>query len=162
MILGFRSIFKKRQASSHYEALNSVCLSRGQRGVRPTVQMRQTQTAFSRVSTGDSDIPSSWEMKDEPAFKPLQGNPAFFRVRASQCPFHLRPQTQGPTQIPIAERSLLLRCLWKVGIPLSSKPGNQLAYRDDMGGTELSLSCCAEIDVPPDLRWVSQGISVIA
>ena len=29
--------------------------------------------AFSRVSTGDSDIPSSCEMKDEPAFKPLQG-----------------------------------------------------------------------------------------
>ena len=34
--------------------------------------------AFSRVSTGDSDIPSSGEMKYEPAFKPLQGKPAFF------------------------------------------------------------------------------------
>ena len=34
--------------------------------------------AFSRVSTGDSVIPSSCEMKYEPAFKPLQGNPAFF------------------------------------------------------------------------------------
>ena len=30
--------------------------------------------AFSRVSTGDSFIPSSCEMKYEPAFKPLQGN----------------------------------------------------------------------------------------
>ena len=30
------------------------------------------------VSTGDSDILSSGDMKDEPAFKPLQGNPAFF------------------------------------------------------------------------------------
>ena len=34
--------------------------------------------AFSRVSTGDSVKPSSCEMKYEPAFKPLQGNPAFF------------------------------------------------------------------------------------
>ena len=78
VILGFLSIFKKGQASSHYEALNSVCLSRGQVDVRPPVQMRQTPTALSRVSTGDSDIPSSCEMKDEPEFKPLQGNRAFF------------------------------------------------------------------------------------
>ena len=34
--------------------------------------------AFSRVSTGDPDIPSSCEMKHEPEFKPLQGNMAFF------------------------------------------------------------------------------------
>ena len=34
--------------------------------------------AFSRVSTGDSDIPASCEMKDVPAFKALQGKPAFF------------------------------------------------------------------------------------
>ena len=78
VILGFLSIFKKRQASSPYEALNSVCLSRGQRDERLPVQMRRTPTAFSRVSTGDSDMPSSCEMKDEPEFKPLQGNPAFF------------------------------------------------------------------------------------
>ena len=77
VILGFLAIFKKSVASSPYEALNSVWLSRGQRDVRPPVQMRQTTTAFSRVSTGDSDIPSSCEMKDEPEFKPLQGNRAF-------------------------------------------------------------------------------------
>ena len=35
VILGFLSIFKKSQALSPYEALNSVCLSRGQRDVRP-------------------------------------------------------------------------------------------------------------------------------
>ena len=34
--------------------------------------------AFSRVSIGVSDIPSSCEMKYEPAFKPMLGNPAFF------------------------------------------------------------------------------------
>ena len=66
VILGFLSIFKKSQASSPYEALNSMCLSRGQRDVRPPVQMRWKTMAFSRVSTGDSDIPSSCEMKDEP------------------------------------------------------------------------------------------------
>ena len=78
VIFQFLSIFKKSQASSPYEALNSVCLSRGQRDVRPSVQMRQTITAFSRFSTGDSDMPSSCEMKDVPEFKPLQGHWAFF------------------------------------------------------------------------------------
>ena len=33
--------------------------------------------SFSRVSTGDSDMPSSCEMKDKSEFKPLQGNLAF-------------------------------------------------------------------------------------
>ena len=78
VILQFLSIFKKSQASSSYEALNSVCLSRFQRDVTPPVQMRQKPMAFSRVSTGDSDMPSSCEMKDESEFKPLQGNHAFF------------------------------------------------------------------------------------
>ena len=78
VILGFLSIFKKTQESSLYEALDSVCLSRGQRDVRPPVQMRQTPTAFSRVSTVDTDMPSFCEMKDEPEFKTLQGNWAFF------------------------------------------------------------------------------------
>ena len=78
VILGFLSIFRKSKASSPFEALNSMWLSRCQRHVIPPVQMRQRPTAFSRVSTGDSDIPSSCEMKDEPEFKPLQGNRAFF------------------------------------------------------------------------------------
>ena len=111
VILGFLSVFNKSQASSPFEALNTTCLSRCQRDMRPPVQMRRGPRAFSRVSIGDSDSPSSCEMKDEPAFKPLQGNPAFFQVRASQCPFNLRQQTQGPSHIPIAEGSLLWRCL---------------------------------------------------
>ena len=78
VILGFLSIFKKSQASSPYEALNSVCLSKVQRDVKPPVQIRRIPTTFSRVSTGDSDMPSTCEMKDEPEFKPLQGNRAFF------------------------------------------------------------------------------------
>ena len=108
MALGFLSIFKKSQASSHFEALNSVFLSRCQSNVRPPVHMRRETRVFSRVSTGDSDIPSYCEMKDEPAFKPQQGNRPFFRIRASWCPFHLRPVTQGPSHIPISQGSLLL------------------------------------------------------
>ena len=154
--------FQKSQALSPLEALNTACLLRCQRDVRPPVQMRRGPRAFSRVSTGDSDIPSSCEINNEPAFKPLQGNPAFFQVRASQCPFHLRQQTQGPSHLLIAEGSLLLRCLWKVGLPLKSNPGNQLSSPDDMGCTELSSCSCAEIDVPLDLRQVSQGSSGLA
>ena len=126
VILGLLSIFKKSQASSPFEELKSAYLSMCQRDGRPPVEMRRGPRAFSRVSTGDSDISSYCEMKDELAFKPLQGNPAFFRVRASRCPFHLRKQTQGPSHIPIAEGSLLLRCFWKVGLPLPLKPANQL------------------------------------
>ena len=66
VILGFLSIFKKGQESSPYEVLNSVCISRAQRDVRAPVQIRWTPTAFSRVSTRDSDMPSSCEMEDEP------------------------------------------------------------------------------------------------
>ena len=78
VILGLVSILKKSQASLPYEAFNSVCLSRGHRDVRPPVQMTWTPTAFSRVFTGDSDMASSCEIKDELEFKPLQGNWAFF------------------------------------------------------------------------------------
>ena len=78
VILVFLSIFTKSQASSPLEPLNSAHLSKSQKDVRPSVQKRLRTMAFSMVSTGDSDIPSSCEMKDEPAFKALQGKPAFF------------------------------------------------------------------------------------
>ena len=78
VILVFLSIFTKSQALSPFEALNSEPLSKSQINVRPSVQKRLRTMAFSRVSTGYSVIPSSCEMKYEPAFKPLQGNPAFF------------------------------------------------------------------------------------
>ena len=78
VILVFLSIFTKRQASLPFEALKSSHLSNSQMDVRPSVQKWLRTMAFSRVSTGDSDIPSFCEMKDEPAFKTLQGKPAFF------------------------------------------------------------------------------------
>ena len=120
-------LFQKQYGIKYWifviETLNSVCLSRGQSDVRPPGQRRRTPTAFLRVSTGDSDMPSSCDMKDEPEFKQLQGNWSFFFVRASQGPFHLRQKTQGPSHIPTAEGKLLLRCLWKVGSPLHSRQG---------------------------------------
>ena len=80
--------------------------------------MRLGPRAFSRECTEDSDIPLSSEMKDEPAFKALQGNPTFFRVRESQYPLHVKRQIHCPSHIQIAEGRLLLRCLWEGGLPL--------------------------------------------
>ena len=78
IILVFLSIFTKSQGSSPFEALNSAQLSNSQMELRPYVQKSLRTMAFSRVSTGDSDIPSSCEMKDEPPFKALLGSlPSF-------------------------------------------------------------------------------------
>ena len=77
-ILGFLSVFKRSQASSPFEALNSACLTRCQSDLGPPLEMRRRTRAFSRASTGDSDIPSSCEMKNEPVFKSIHGNPGFF------------------------------------------------------------------------------------
>ena len=91
--------------------------------------------------------------------KPLQGNLDFFLIRASQGPFPLKKNTQGPSHIHIPKGKLLLRCLWKDGLPLQSKTGNQLSSPDDTVCPDLSSCCFTLIDVPKDLRWVSQGIS---
>ena len=86
--------------------------------VRAPVQIRRGTRVSSMVSTGDSDIPSSCELKDKPAFKPLQGNATLFLVSASRYPLHLRQQIQDPSNIPTAEGKLLLKCLWKFGLRL--------------------------------------------
>ena len=91
--------------------------------------------------------------------KPLQGNLDFFLIRASRGPFRLKHKTQGPSHIYITKGKLTLRCLWIDGLPLQSKTGYQLSSPDDMGCPDLSFCCFTEIDVPIDLRWVSQGIS---
>ena len=78
VILGFVTIFKKRQASSSFEALNSSCLSMCQRDVRPLVEMRWRPGGFYRVSTGDSDILSSCDMNDEPALSLCREIRAYF------------------------------------------------------------------------------------
>ena len=108
--MGFLSIFKRRQSSSPFEALNSACLLTCQMDVRPPVEMRWETRAFAITPKGNSDIPSACEMKYEPAFKSLQGNPALFLLRVSLFPFHLSQQTQGPSHKPTADISLLLMC----------------------------------------------------
>ena len=77
VILVFLSIFTKSQASSPFEALNSAHVSKSQMDVRPSLQKGLRTMAFSRVSTGDSDIPSSCDIKDVPAFKALQAKADF-------------------------------------------------------------------------------------
>ena len=106
VILGFLSIFKKSKASSHFEALNSVCLSRCQSDMIPPFQMRRRRTAFSRVSTGDSDIPSSCDMKHEPKCHPLHGNPAFFWVR----PLAVHSTGDRKNRVPLRENSTRGAC----------------------------------------------------
>ena len=101
-------------------------------------------------------------MKNEPAFKPVEGNPTLFLFRESRYPLHLRQQTQFPSHIALADRRLLLRCLWKVGLPVQENPVDQLSSRDDMVCMELSSSSCAGMGVPIDLRRLSQGTSVVA
>ena len=61
---GIPIIFNKSQALSAFKALNSECLLRGQKYVRPPGEMSWAPRTFSRISTEDSDIPSSGEMKD--------------------------------------------------------------------------------------------------
>ena len=124
VIFVFLSIFTKSQAPPPFEALNSAHLLMCQKDVRTSVQKRWRTMAFSRVSTGDSVIPSPCEMKYEPAFKALHGKPAFFCARESRGPLYLRQKTQSPSHIPISKGRLLLRCLWKAGLPLQSKTGN--------------------------------------
>ena len=75
--IGIPIYFLEDQALSTFEAMNSAHLSMCQKDVRPSVQKRWRTMSFSRVSTGDSDIRSSYEMKDELAFKALEGKPAF-------------------------------------------------------------------------------------
>ena len=91
--------------------------------------------------------------------KILQGNLDFFLIRASRGPFHLKHKTQCPSNIRIPKGNLLLRSFWKDGLLLQSKTGNQLSSPDDMGCPDLSTCCFTEVDVPIDLRLVSQGIS---
>ena len=124
VLLVFLSIFTNTQTLSPFEAMNSVHLSKSQMDVRPSVQKSLRTMAFSRFSTRDSDIASSCEMKDDNAFKALQGKAAFFSVRASRGPLYLRQKTQSGSLIPISERRLLMRCLWKAGLPIQSETWN--------------------------------------
>ena len=67
------------QEESGIVSLGSIDIRRSlefSKDVRPPVALRRRTRSFAVVSTGDSDIPSSWAMQDEPAFNSLQGYPA--------------------------------------------------------------------------------------
>ena len=67
VILVFLTILQNCQASSTFDAVNSMWLSSFQRHIRPLFEMNWRTRAFGRVSTGDSDILSSCDMNDEHA-----------------------------------------------------------------------------------------------
>ena len=70
------------------------------KGCEDLCQKRWRTMAFSRVSTVDSVIPSSCEMKYEPAFKPLQGNLAFIALWSHQPGFGASTPTTGHQTLP--------------------------------------------------------------
>ena len=146
--IGIPSNFQEESSLVSFSSLEFHEPLEVSRDVRPPVQMRRGTRISSRISTQDSDIRSSSQMKDEPAFKSLQGNPTLFLVREFRYPLHLRQKIQGPSHIPIAEGRLILRCFFKVGLPVQYNPGNQLSFSDDMGCMEVSSCSCAEIGVP--------------
>ena len=61
--------------------------------------------------------------------KPLQGYLDFFLIRASRGPFCLKHKTQGHSHIHIPKGKLLLRFLWKPGLPLQSETESALISR---------------------------------
>ena len=84
------------------------------RDVKPPVQMRQGTRVSSMIFTQDSDIPSSCQMKDEPAFKPHQGNLTLFLVRESWYPLHLRQVSQRISVVSSRKSSHLYWILWNM------------------------------------------------
>ena len=49
----------------------------------------------------------------------------------------LEAANSGSLSHTIADRSLLLRCEWKLGIPLEVNQGTRLSSRDDLGYMEI-------------------------
>ena len=68
VILGFLTIYKKGQASSTFEALNSACHSRFQKDVRPPVEMR-ARLGLSVWSLQGFRNPFICDMNDEPSLR---------------------------------------------------------------------------------------------
>ena len=143
--IGIPINFHEESGIVTFEELNSVHLLKSHMDVRPSVQKRLRTMAFSRVSTGYSDIPTSCEMKDENAFKALQGKPAFFLVRASRGPLYLRQKTQSCSHVPISEGRLLLRCLRITGLPLQSKTGNHSHPQMIWGARKFPLAALMKL-----------------
>ena len=131
VLLGFLSIFKKSKASSPFEALNSVCLSRCQSvwfplsrwsgDLRLSLGYPQGVKTSLHLVTWNTSLNLSHCREIRPSLS-----------QASGGTFHLRQKAQIPSDLTIAEGKLHLRCLCKTGSPLHSKTGNQLSSWDDL------------------------------
>ena len=91
--------------------------------------------------------------------KTLQGNLDFFLIRASRGPFRLKHKTQGPFHIHIPKGKLLLRCLWKDGLHLHSKTGNQLSSTDDIVSDSRERPQHLQWACLSSRVWLSEGES---
>ena len=137
VILGFLTIFKKCQALSTFEALNSVSFSRFQRDVRPLVQMRLiiwlslrtqqwTQTSF-HLLICKMCLHLSLCSEIHPSFES----------------WHLRVHfTRGKHRVPLTylflRGKILLRCLWKVGLLFIRRQGINSHLQTIWGAWSLS------------------------
>ena len=117
--------------------------------------------AFSRVSTGDSDIPPSCEMKDGLHLR---------HCRESQPSFC--EDISGSIILEAENTELLSLTYFSVKAPLevlveswiTSSVEDRVSFSstDDRVCTEISSSCSTEIDDPLYLRRFSQGISRVS
>ena len=125
------------------------------RGIERHLSQRWKSHGFSPVAVGNWGIFFSYAGNGHSKLMFFQGG----WIGHLGILFTWTKKSQGPSHIHILEGRLLLSCLWKVGLSLQLKAGNQLSCPHDMVCMDLSSSCFTEIDVPLDLRWVSQGIS---
>ena len=161
VILVFLSIFTKSQALSPFEALNSAHLLKCQRDVTPSVQKTWRTMAFSRVSTGDSDIPSSCEMKDEPAFM-HRGKAGLLLSQGISGSIPLQAENTESLSHTYFGGKAPLEVLVESWLTSSVEYRESFTSPDDMGCTEDSSSCSTQIDDPLYLRRFSQGISRVS
>ena len=115
--------------------------------------------AFSRVSTGDSVIPSSCEMKYEPAFKPLQGKPGLLLSQGIPGTIPLGAENTESLSHSYFVGKAPLEVLSESWLTSSVEDREAFSSRDVMVCMEHSSTSSTEIDDPLYLRSLSQGIS---
>ena len=131
------------------------------RDVRPPVQMRHGTWVSSRMSTQDSDIPSSCDMKHEPKFKPCREiQPSLESGLSRYIPLETeRTESLSPTY-----------CCGKTPLELLVENWLTSSVKERESALILRLyvlhgtffRCCAVMNIHIDLMRVSQRISVVS
>ena len=124
------------------EAWNSTFLSSCERGVRPPVEFRWGTWDFSRVATGESDLPSSCEGKLGVPFESLQGNKFLSIVGGISVSFRLVVGITG----------FLSSCSVDLGIPLEWQQWSQDSSRVEVGKSCFLSSCSRGVGPPLELQ----------